>query len=729
MAKKVTLKDYDDTILYPQTVAGAVFDTDGQPLEGINGKIGDLDDAAMWGDASFTLKTGYYRSYSTDAEVESEHYQYAALSVSAGQTYKVTGFNANANIPLAYVKNSQTSATTRLAYDSDPGSMTEEVTIPANYDTLYVNGYDEYPVEIKFYNETVSDILVELESTKVDKAAGKVLSSNDYTNDDKATVTTLPQTYMTKKQDFLPQDLTIVDGYFVKYDKTQSQQSTGRQYTSLSVTAGEVYKISGYNLNTNFVGCFVEKENGVNEYYVKDSDAFGFLDEEITILNSGTMYINGLASVQSVGVKKYSTVSDSDFFAEIDTLEENVAAIGRSKGASSFKYNLGQFVIASKYTGNPNYDLVQVWTNCLQGSLKTIFTFYRVLLMPNTSDVPNADVNLSSGTTIFQQTSDCILATRFNSSSLYNGESEYSSGAHAMIYNTKYYKTAESVSVDIYVDGKKVSSGDSGMAEQIDIVVKTDAYDPFVLLESLEADEDNPTYETMFVETMNYRIVNGSIHCIDSREYKKEVNLEAWGGFASMSFSLGYGYFPCGVSLTSPDTDSFGELNTNIGVNDGQFYKRDYPDFTHFLRRNSDKSVFEVVYLTEYGIGDHEEIPQEYAMCWIYNAAGATGKKVYHRITYHKTFHNGDKQRLSCIYGWFVPIVNTTKYIVYRVNDLLFFDIKEAYSGTISLPCEYALKQSSVERKSSGIVSYSDFNADGIDIVASSAASLILKIS
>ena len=354
-----------------------------------------------------------------------------------------------------------------------------------------------------------------------------------------------------------------------------------------------------------------------------------------------------------------------------------------SKGV--FKYNKdNSFTVAYKFQGEKDYDLVQFWDYDLQGDLDLIYTFSQVIKVKNIKKTPKISVGRNDGESIMAQSSDCILATRFNRYPNYSGylekDNTYSSGHHALYHNGIFYKTAETKEVNIKADGRVVKPGETGKAQTINIIVSTDIYDPFPLIDSILGNED-PRYEIIIKEVIDYTINNGVIDCKVTRDYVKEAFVETYGGFASMSDGLRFALFPCGREMENPEWDGFGELIRNIGINTDECYKKDYPDFNHFVKRNSSATIFESVYLCPVGIGDHSEIPDDYSIYWVYNGLGQTWKKVYHRLTYQKNFHPGDCQIIECMYNWFVPVVNTEDYLVYDILDTRVLDIKHTYSG------------------------------------------------
>lgn len=345
--------------------------------------------------------------------------------------------------------------------------------------------------------------------------------------------------------------------------------------------------------------------------------------------------------------------------------------------------NAGKLVILSRYEGDTDYDIIQEWDYDLQQSLDLIYTFSNIYLRKR----EGINKKKQSVVEIMSQSSDCILATRLNRYDDYSGRLEkdntYSSGNHCMEYKGDLYKTGETKNVSIYADGRIITLNQEGRANTIEIIVNSVAYNPFVLYDSLEEDKSTPNYTPLFSETIVYKVHRGTIHCSVDRCFMAKANVETYGGFASMSVDLKYAYFPCGHTMDNAGEDGFGELVRNIGLTNEECNKVDYPYFNHFIKRNPEKSIYECVYLHPTGIGDHSEIPDNYSMYWVYNGVGQTWKKVYHRITYQKQFMPGDHQCIACDYSWFTPIVDSSDYIVFYMDSVLFVDIKKPYQGVI----------------------------------------------
>lgn len=163
-----------------------------QEVDLLSQKIGDFSqyDTEGYVPVSVNPVTGYYYSFANLAPTASAVNEYAQLSVNPGEKYKISGFNTNSSIPLAFVWNSLTNAKARAIYQSSGASMSGEYTIPEGYDTLFVNGRTATaPVSVEKWTVhpgSAKDAIDALANNKVDKIPGKGLSTNDFSNEEKA---------------------------------------------------------------------------------------------------------------------------------------------------------------------------------------------------------------------------------------------------------------------------------------------------------------------------------------------------------------------------------------------------------------------------------------------------------------------------------------------------------------------------------------------------------------
>ena len=127
--------------------------------------VGDTSLLNEYKTLSPTIKTGYYRQFSNNTEVQNSSYEYATVPVSVGQKYLLTGWNINNNIPLAWVYNSVTGVKARAITQSASAAMSDQAyTIPDGYDTLYVNGRPGYSSVVVKKLMSLTELTVDLAS-------------------------------------------------------------------------------------------------------------------------------------------------------------------------------------------------------------------------------------------------------------------------------------------------------------------------------------------------------------------------------------------------------------------------------------------------------------------------------------------------------------------------------------------------------------------------------------
>lgn len=111
-------------------------------------------------DVPVSATTGQYMSFASLNPESGSLYEWAEFAVQPGEKYNITGWNLNANIPLAFVRKAGTSTKARAIYKGTSDRMTGEYTIPEGYDTLYVNGRtNASPVKVQKWS-TIEDVTV-----------------------------------------------------------------------------------------------------------------------------------------------------------------------------------------------------------------------------------------------------------------------------------------------------------------------------------------------------------------------------------------------------------------------------------------------------------------------------------------------------------------------------------------------------------------------------------------
>lgn len=118
--------------------------------ENLIGKVTELDsnvsimvDGAKFNPLSVTPINGYYFYFPTKLPVEASGYQYIVLDVVEGEKYRISGFTANANIPLAMAwEDNVPNTSVRLYYESSVKGVKDiEVTIPSGRNKMAINGH------------------------------------------------------------------------------------------------------------------------------------------------------------------------------------------------------------------------------------------------------------------------------------------------------------------------------------------------------------------------------------------------------------------------------------------------------------------------------------------------------------------------------------------------------------------------------------------------------------
>ena len=119
--------------------------------ENLDNKVTYLDsnvsllEGAKFNPLSVTPINGYYFYFPTKLPVQASGYQYVVLDVVEGEKYRISGFTANANIPLAMAwedKDNVSNASVRLYYESSTKGVQDiEVTIPSGRNKMAINGH------------------------------------------------------------------------------------------------------------------------------------------------------------------------------------------------------------------------------------------------------------------------------------------------------------------------------------------------------------------------------------------------------------------------------------------------------------------------------------------------------------------------------------------------------------------------------------------------------------
>lgn len=235
-------------------------------------ELGDFSeyDEEGYQPVEFTVNEGHYFLFSTLVEGGAAPYQYAKIGVVPGEKYRLSGYNVNANIPLAFVRVDGTTTKARAISQSSAGAMNGEYTIPEGYDTLYVNGRTADPVTIEKW------VTVPGSAEKaVDEINAKVGSGDvDVTGYEKQTGTT-------------------TSGYYKKLDLTEVE-SANYEFVTLPVRPDEKYYIEGWNVSSAIPVCiFANSATSASTRGMYNS-ASKSMNGIVTVPTGyDTMYVNG----------------------------------------------------------------------------------------------------------------------------------------------------------------------------------------------------------------------------------------------------------------------------------------------------------------------------------------------------------------------------------------------------------------------------------------------------
>ena len=346
-------------------------------------------------------------------------------------------------------------------------------------------------------------------------------------------------------------------------------------------------------------------------------------------------------------------------------------------------------------------DIIYQFQKCMFNSL---FTFYRVGFVENNNAYPNA-LNRNSVTWVNVATSDNIGPISIEGAGW--------CGANHSWKEQGTVHTAKNDNFFIYCDGKQLNDGDNVYTSKLEIRVKNTIYNPLIEPEE-EADIlSSPLCEEYVV----YRVSGNSIYVILNHKFvnEEQVTIATYYGMQSM--------FSNENKLLTPN----GQFQDWSDVVEGiSFKKEDYPKFNRFIENNDTNGTFQSTYLMSYGIGDHSEISDALAIF------SKSSGKAYHHIIGSKVYTNGMTHNWAGLYSWFkTPIINDDNLFVYEGSldgkDIVFIDIKKAFTGKVVLPAKYVLKDFSTIQKDDSVTIGETVDVDGFSISTETFGTVILE--
>ena len=136
---------------------------------------------------------------------------------------------------------------------------------------------------------------------------------------------------LTKRPLFTEVSPTIVNDYYIKSDGTQSTQNNdGRYYASLPVSAGDVMRVSGYNLNSSFIGAYVDVFGHANQIIFNKNTSSSFSNVVAVINYSGTLYVNGNSRYgYNIKIEKQNGYDQNSevIYQDVDNLKVEVLSL------------------------------------------------------------------------------------------------------------------------------------------------------------------------------------------------------------------------------------------------------------------------------------------------------------------------------------------------------------------------------------------------------------------
>ena len=358
--------------------------------------------------------------------------------------------------------------------------------------------------------------------------------------------------------------------------------------------------------------------------------------------------------------------------------------------------------IASKISRTT--DIIYQFQKCMFNSL---FTFYRVGFVENSSAYPNA-LNRNSVTWVNIASSD-------NIGPMYIRDAGWCGANHSWKEKGVVH-TAKNDSFAIYSNGKILQDGDNIFTDNAEIRVENTIYNPAIAPEDEEA---TILTSPLCTESVVYRVSGNSIQVILNHKF---VNEEA------VTIAKYYGMQSMFIGEDKILTSNGKYPNWANVVEDGMsFNKAGYPKFNRFVEHNSSNDTYQSTYLRPYGLGDHSQIGSSSFMFI------KSGAKAYHYLIDSIQYSSGMSHNWSGLYSWFKqPILDDDNFFVYEGkidgHDLVFIDIKMLSSATkIKLPDKYVLKDFTIIQKDDVVTIGENIDIDGLEISSTNSGSVILK--
>ncbi|BEG97844.1 hypothetical protein [Bacteroides sedimenti] len=299
-----------------------------------------------------------------------------------------------------------------------------------------------------------------------------------------------------------------------------------------------------------------------------------------------------------------------------------------------------------------------------------LFTFYRVSIVSASGDTMIVNEALSDNIGPFD---------------IQNGG--WCGGNH--LFSDGKTKTAETLSVKLYADGRCISSDTTLKAHTVKIEVKNNIFNP---LSARRKETEVHFTDTLCIEKVLYTINDNSIQVDLFHEYINTipVTILKYYGMQSM--------FKDEKQLLTP----LGEYVrwTAIDKTD-RFKKKDFRRFNRYIEKGD--SCFQSSYLFNRGLGTHSELLDDDVIF-----IGNSWSKCYHKLIGNAPRIAGNSDSWSGVYSWVVtPLLDTGSAFAYNGfmdgKEVIFFSNNTKGNFVIPLPKQLESKKIKIMENSSDI--------------------------
>lgn len=362
--------------------------------------------------------------------------------------------------------------------------------------------------------------------------------------------------------------------------------------------------------------------------------------------------------------------------------------------------------IGAKY--DDHNDILIHFNKCLNNNL---IEFSKVGIAANENDQPSGNITRVADKYINVAYSDNIGPLNVGG---------YFCGANHC-YNEDYtakVKTAKSERFACYADGHLIDTDQMTECTEVNVKVTNIIYNPMVPTYNSEKTKVLSLDSILCYEDVDYKITRGNISVTLEHRFvnTKEVVIKTYYGMQSMA-EANEVYFPDG------STTDF--VKKAPGINN---IKSLYPNLSTWVQRDSARSWYEACWMNnKYELGKREHISESD------NMAFTSGNKVYQRIINSQVVKNGDRNKWSGCYTWFLPYVDNKEILCYEAKyngkNYIIIDIKKAVNAMVELPKNYLNRAYSIWQLDGSISINKHISNKGIHVKSTGAGVAVISFS